>query len=287
MRDFAALAGALAVGLVVAGCGSSDGAGGAAPRKCNGHAELCDRSFDAVAYPATHNSMSNADDGWLIPNQTHNIAQQLEDGVRALLIDTHEYNGDVWLCHASCLAGSELLVDGLGEIKTFMDKHPREVITLIIEDYITAAQTAQAFADSGLDKYVYVYPPGAPWPTLGDMIDSDQRLLVTAQDGHPPPDWYQNAWDLMWDTPYTFKSEAEFSCDLNRGSQGNPLFLLNHWVENPLADPALSTTANQYDVLYGRAKQCWGASGQLPNFVAVNHYSIGDLFKAVDKLNGF
>src|SRR5687768_7981316 len=30
--------------------------------RCNGHAALCDRRFDEVVFPATHNSMSNADD---------------------------------------------------------------------------------------------------------------------------------------------------------------------------------------------------------------------------------
>lgn len=55
---------------------------------CNGHAELCERPFDEVAYVASHNSMSVADGpGWFIPEQSDSIPRQLDQGVRALLID--------------------------------------------------------------------------------------------------------------------------------------------------------------------------------------------------------
>src|SRR5215207_1699725 len=70
------------------------------PAECNGSAALCDRRFDEVVYPTTHNAMSNEAEGWLAPNQYLGIAQQLEDGVRGLMLDTHLWEGDVLLCHA-------------------------------------------------------------------------------------------------------------------------------------------------------------------------------------------
>ena len=55
---------------------------------CNGHAELCDRRFDEVAYVASHNAMSVARlPGWFIPEQLDPIPEQLDQGVRALLVD--------------------------------------------------------------------------------------------------------------------------------------------------------------------------------------------------------
>ena len=42
--------------------------------RCNGSRELCDRAFDAVAYPTTHNAMSNAEDGFgSAPNQNYAV----------------------------------------------------------------------------------------------------------------------------------------------------------------------------------------------------------------------
>ena len=57
--------------------------------QCNGHAELCDRRYDQVAFPATHNSMSAADESdWYLAEQPTGIIGQLDDGVRVLLFDT-------------------------------------------------------------------------------------------------------------------------------------------------------------------------------------------------------
>jgi hypothetical protein len=57
---------------------------------CNGTERLCDRPLADVALPATHNAMSGADvPDYLFANQEQGIARQLDDGVRALLIDTH------------------------------------------------------------------------------------------------------------------------------------------------------------------------------------------------------
>lgn len=61
----------------------------AAPREgCNGHTELCDRRYDEVAYPATHNSMAAASEGWFFPEQPDGILDQLDRGIRVLLVDS-------------------------------------------------------------------------------------------------------------------------------------------------------------------------------------------------------
>jgi hypothetical protein len=62
----------------------------ASPLTCNGYAQLCSRRLDQVVFPGTHNAMSAADSpGWFIANQTHGIARQLDDGLRAFKISTH------------------------------------------------------------------------------------------------------------------------------------------------------------------------------------------------------
>jgi hypothetical protein len=267
----------------------ADGASGpedAGGLRCNGHPALCARRFDQVVFPTAHNAMSNADDGWLIANQTHNMRRQLGDGIRAMLIDTYRANGRELLCHTNCAFGSRALGDALDDIADFLEENPREVLALLIEDYLPAADTERAFVAAGLTDKVYRHDPGSLWPTLGEMIADGRRLVVTAQNGRPPPAWYHHMWDLVWDTPYAFRSEAEFSCRLNRGAADNALFLLNHWIENPVPDPRLSAIANARETLLGRARRCQSESGQLPNFVAVNHYSSGALFEVVRTLNG-
>lgn len=57
---------------------------------CNGHAELCDRTLNDVVFPMTHNSMSGQTyPNWMFAQQETGIRQQLDDGVRGLMLDTY------------------------------------------------------------------------------------------------------------------------------------------------------------------------------------------------------
>ncbi len=88
-----AVAGSLVAVALVAGFLLSRGAGEPEAQEissCNGHRKLCDNHLDDVTFAATHNSMSAANEpGWLFAGQEKGIRQQLEAGVRSLLIDTH------------------------------------------------------------------------------------------------------------------------------------------------------------------------------------------------------
>jgi hypothetical protein len=86
--------GLVAALLVAAAVGAFGGGGGtstAAPARagCNGHRELCDKPLDELVLPATHNAMSVPLPGWYAAEQDAPIADQLRDGIRGLLLDTH------------------------------------------------------------------------------------------------------------------------------------------------------------------------------------------------------
>jgi hypothetical protein len=55
---------------------------------CNGSEELCDRPVDRVAFPTAHNAMSSAEDGFVDPNHRRSLVQQLDAGIRGLLVDS-------------------------------------------------------------------------------------------------------------------------------------------------------------------------------------------------------
>ncbi|MEZ5078622.1 MAG: hypothetical protein R2725_14395 [Solirubrobacterales bacterium] len=84
--------------LLLTGCGSGGGraatarAGGPAggAPTCDGAAALCGKRLDQVVFPGTHNSFAAADEpGWYFANQRFGIGRQLDDGIRALLLDLH------------------------------------------------------------------------------------------------------------------------------------------------------------------------------------------------------
>ena len=264
---------------------TGDGAGPAPETACNGHDALCARPFDQVCFPMTHNSMSNGDAGWLLPNQTHGITRQLADGVRGLMLDVHPLDGQATLCHGLCDLGNQPLVEGLGEIAAFLIAHPREVVSIIFEPYVAPSDIAAAMDAAGLTARLYVHAGGA-WPTLESMIHADTRLVVFAEADGSDPAWYHRAWDLISDTNYSAKVSAELTCDLNRGAETHDLFLINNWLGNPFPDPAFATEVNARAFLLGRAQTCAAERGHVPNFLGVDFYEVGDVVGVARVVNG-
>ena len=88
-----ALLAVIVVGLPVAVLASRSGPKGhsqASASSCNGAAALCGRRLGEVVFPGTHNSFAaSTEPGWHFANQTYGITRQLDDGIRALLLDVH------------------------------------------------------------------------------------------------------------------------------------------------------------------------------------------------------
>ncbi|HSD91181.1 MAG TPA: hypothetical protein VLB44_26845 [Kofleriaceae bacterium] len=273
----------LVIAIVAAACGEDPIP---IPPECNGSVELCDRRYNEVAYATTHNAMSNAQDGWQNPNQDFNIKHQLDDGVRALMLDAHEYGDGVLLCHVFCQLGSLPLADGLRIIRDFLHSHRGEVVTIIFESYVTPEEMQTAFKQSGLDHYVHAQVAGEPWPTLRELIDADERMIVFTDDGGGTYPWYMDVWAHAYETNYQAATIDEFTCNPNRGTPGNPLFIFNHFLTNVLAEPDQAPIVNANPFLLDRARMCQQIDGSLPNFVTVDFYDQGNLFDAVHALNG-
>ncbi|MEO5899777.1 MAG: hypothetical protein ABIR68_06545 [Ilumatobacteraceae bacterium] len=291
-----------------------------APRECNGHRELCARPYDHVVQAATHNSMSSPDVVQIWPEHDANIAAQLDAGIRTLLIDTKYWTaittpsdlstveqflpadvttslfaflGDrlrahpgTYLCHSRCAYGAIPFESALRTVKAFLDANPDEVVTLIIQDQISTADTQTAMDDSGIANYLYDGSPTTAWPTFGELIDADHRLVVFSEASGPPPAWYHPYLADVQDTEYHVTSAADLDCTLKRGRADAPLFLLNHWIQREAPDRADALAINQRAAIVDRARRCRIARGKLPNFIAVNFFSLGDVIGAVNELNG-
>ena len=311
------------------GGGSSDDQ---ASSECNGGRRFCDRRLVEMVLPATHNSHAAADEGFLLGSQRAGIASQLDDGVRALLIDVYfgrEVDGSVitdraplsdderdelvlevgeaavrsaeataarsdqegierelFLCHALCEIGASRFDVELGSINRFLDDHPGEVLVLIIQDEGPRPEDiAAAFEAAGLIDHLHAQALGQPWPTLGELIEADTRVVVFAEnEAGGGFDWYHDAFTYTQDTPFSFETLDDFSCDLNRGDAGNQLFLMNHWLSP--ASPTSAESANDAEVIRERFSECAELRGRIPNMIAVDFYSVGDLVDTVAELNG-
>ena len=265
---------------LLAACGDST------PR-CNGLAELCERRFDEAAYATTHNAYNASEEGFSLGNQTHGVTRQLEDGVRGLMLDTYDEDGDVLVYHGfySDLLGYDRLADVLGEVADFLARRPREVVTIIFETYASAEGTLGAFEESGAIDFVYSHEAGEPWPTLEEMIERDERLVVFTDRDGGAYDWYMPVWDHARETPYAASSPEELECLGGRGEEGAALLIFNHFLTQISGSPELADAVNHEPFLGDRVAECEAALMQRANFITVDFYEIGDTLEVTRRLN--
>jgi hypothetical protein len=202
----------------------------------------------------------------------------------------------IYLCHRFCELGSTSLSQGLAAVRDYLVSNPGEVMVIVNEDYVKPKDYTDAVKKAGLADLVYKEEPG-PWPTLREMIDSGQRLVLLAEMHGGGEPWYHAAYEgILQETPYRFKQAAELtdpklvpaSCQPNRGGRNGSLFLLNNWIDtSPAPRPSNAEKVNAYGPLLHRAQTCRKIRGLLPNLVAIDFYESGDVEKVIDKLNGF
>jgi hypothetical protein len=257
--------------------------------QCNGHASLCGKTYDEVAYLTTHNAFNTSADGFSLPNQNNTLTQQLNDGVRGFMLDVYNYFGTPTVYHGSFILGSAPLSDNLAEFKDFLDTHPNEVVTIILECNVSANDIEDEINAAGLSPYLYTY--SGSWPTLQTMITNNTRLVIFSDvdDASASQGWYHYMWDHMVETHYSINDINDFNCDFNRGDSINDLYIFNHFVTNSITGTGQQTEsqqANSNPFLIDRMLQCQAEKGKFPNFITLDFYELGDAMAATDYMNG-
>ncbi|XP_061978297.1 PI-PLC X domain-containing protein At5g67130-like isoform X3 [Populus nigra] len=266
--------------------------------------------FNKYAFLATHNAY--AIDGYpshtkvpriTFTNQEDSVMDQLNNGARALMLDTYDFRGDVWLCHSfkgKCHDYTAFgpAIDTLREIEAFLSTYPAEIVTIILEDYVRAPNgLTKVFTDAGLMKYWFpvtnMPKNGQDWPLVNDMVQNNQRLLVfTSIQSKEASEGIAYQWNYMVENQYGNIGMKAGSCTNRKESPplndtSRSLVLVNYFRCIPMKK--LSCEDNSRNLI-NMLHTCNGAAtNRWANFVAVDYYKRsegGGSFQAVDLLNG-
>lgn len=285
------------------------GAGNLVP--CNSWPALCERRYDDIVFPTTHAAMANASPPWDHPAQRFSLHQQLQDGIRALMLEVHDREGDPVLCLGDCDEGRVPLSSALADVAKFLAENPREILTLLIDNRVPAEHLAPAIDAAGLAESLHVQASGTPWPTLGAMIDANRRLVVFAFDAGDAPEGILSFDDFFTSTRDDCSTPEELDCELPSGSAKKPLLLVNHFVSDSssVADggesgggaagrnsdtesanvrhalPDVAKMINENPFLISHLRACVAVNARKPTFVAVDFYDEGALLPATQELN--
>jgi hypothetical protein len=310
---------------------------------CNGYIELCPEPLNQIVWPASHNAMASAAYDFLGAEQTETIPEQLNAGIRFLMIDAyygyddkglvrtnlaggvdrsqlrsergetavHELDRlgaltgvadtsgkkqDVYFCHDFCELGAIPSKQVFNDIDSFLSRNLTDVVVVDVEDYVQPKDLKQALIDGGLwDRVWRPSPKRYGWPTLDQMVtpkrkedqENPRRLIVTSEKHAGEASWLIGTYEISGETTYAVPpSTSQFDCNPKRGGTDKSFLIINHWLKsNGPPDPVVATKTNSSKVLTQRFQQCIAKRQQLPNTVAVNFTSQGDLYKTVNLYN--
>ena len=209
--------------------------------------------------------------------------------------DTSGQKQDVYFCHDFCELGAVSAKEVLGEIRDFLDRNLTDVVIIDLEDYVKPKDIKQALVDADLFDRAWIPEDGTTdLPSLYDMVvpkkkratERKQRLIVMSERHPDATPWMHGTYTLSEETPYTFANVGEFNCKPNRGGTGRAFFIMNHWLraDGP-PDPSGASVVNSKKTISSRIEQCITQRGRVPDVVAVDFTSIGDMYSTVNEFN--
>lgn len=280
-----------------------------------------------------------------IHNQSRSITQQLKDGIRAMKMPLHGYRGEAFVCHGikietkkaleqkvcsrlgwfggactrmlnhvnpcSIDPSTVKLSEILSTLKGFLDQNPKEVITLLLEDQLgDFIKLNTILNESELRLYLYHHKQHKNvWPTLGEMIQENARLVVFVS--HPTMgkdlalDDFENLMNFssyVWSSPYHYRNVKALGRDLESLNDleienafqslqlDNRLTLIQHFVTPFIGGSQKGANlANEATFLKQRVQRYMRLTHKKPNFISVDFYQFPEnkpgIFQIVEELN--
>ncbi len=218
--------------------------------------ELADSlNYSEVSWLCSHNAMSNKEDKWLFPNQLWSIETQLQRGIHAQMWDVWEHDSRAYLRHGNGVlfdTGKRSLHSALQSIAQYLKKNPRALITLILESHSSERSILDALRSSGAARYLYRPSTHRRWPSLGALRRAGTRLIVFID---KPSEQLFPLWEHAVETDWVNRDARRMNNKLRRGKKEHPLFIVNHFVSNPLPSQHAAQQLNSLEGLRQRAQE--------------------------------
>ncbi|KAF9552175.1 PLC-like phosphodiesterase [Agrocybe pediades] len=280
---------------------------------CNGHAELCDRKYGNVTFLGSHDSFAFSGNPFaLARTQEVDLKAQLTMGVRMLQAQSHMNGNELHFCHTSCSLFDGGTVEAyLKKVKHFLDRHPNEVLTLVLtnpENLSVTKVWEPIFNKTGIADMAYVPPQPImardDWPTLGEMIESNKRVVIFLDKAADNPvdrvEYVLPQFQMMWEDVFD-PQDAHFPCKVDRTSAplapNQQLSLINHNLNANIfpigrgiliPDRLNSPRTNSISSILSHSDHCSRyVEDKYPNFVLLDYVNVGQAVDAVNRLNGF
>jgi len=199
----------------------------------------------------------------------------LEQARQQLLGTNPTGSADVYVCDGWCELGAVPLESVLRELNAWFVENPREIVVLDLEDYVPAADVAEAFRVSRLGERVI---PGSVSATadVAELLDSGQVLVSHRYPSTADPTWYRS--DVLRRSAPLPAGGGTGAC---RAVGDEPMLALEHWVAGRPPELVDGVANNEQSVLAGRISTCRREADQLPSLLMLSFAEVGDGARAL------
>ncbi len=269
--------------------------------------------YDQVVFLTSHNSYSAKNHGFMYAQQQWSISEQLEHGVRGLMLDTYNPSRftkekTVVLCHGGTVVNRILrkgkapmaFSESLTYVKKFLEKNPQEVVTIFLENYVKNKKFLdKAIYSSGIDKFTlkpadWLMQEHGGWPTLAWMQKENKRLIIFNSIGKTKLTF--NEWEHVIENQYgtlnIHRACAERRESIAWRAKKRHLYLVNYIPTFKVNFGQSYAKVNSTKLklmlkqLYrdglGKDKIC---KNQHPNFINIDFVNEGKALHYVNKIN--
>jgi hypothetical protein len=310
------------------------------PLSCNNGTHLCDRRVNEILFATVHNAASTAVDGFILPNHQGSIMEALQAGYRGINVDIGICRGNViGLVHSSCFLGFGNLTTTFAEIASFLADNVNEVLIMPTQlDFGTGGEFTlselAAIMPQSFRELLYEHHPKkkknnntnnendnnnvttttatiTPWPTLRELIASNQRILFFHYNGERCDDndddssssslstttcpyGFMNWFDYAAESEYSFADidsllDKDQACRVTRGGEPSTssasFYGVNVFTRFP--NPDHCAILHSADFLWNHLTRC-AAVAQRDNGVnvlLVDCWNVGDVVLVVHEYN--
>jgi hypothetical protein len=219
-----------------------------------------EKAYNQAAFLTANEAYASLQNAYYpVSKQQYCLRALLELGIRGLKISTWVDGNEIylaygrpkfqkWLRAKAALQGEKpiRLVDFLKDINGFLGKNPKEIVTLILEDYSKDKKKLEAaFAAADVTKFI-LKPANAneslgltpkEWPTIKEMRGKKQQLVVLTDTKETSGGFFFYTWGAAVETEVFTKdleqvaverSESKEYGAQNTGKLKRSLLIVNH-----------------------------------------------------------
>lgn len=269
-----------------------------------------DTRYNEKLYAVSHNSFSTYTSNYWYAQQSMSITDQLNYGIRGLMLDIYNLGDKVVLAHGGNDVNmllrypvgfwNTLLFDNaMEEIVQWLNDNPSEILTIFLEDYVSSTSGGKEKLDNVLEKYenlIYNAPiKDGIWPRISTMVEINKRIIFFSD--HSSTKYCYKMWEHVNENEFS-TVEYPYLCiergQSRRSSHGKrTLSLINIFPEAPFEknQPLESYKKRRSDITNAKSNiqkvyDCTKArTGQNPTFISVDFVEKGDLIEFVNNKN--